>query len=185
MMRQGLAKPCGGGTASVLRRVAAAATLALLAGCLPTGQGDTAPDVTPINPGTVEVTALPPPGTVPVEAPAPVTATPAAATPAATEAAPPEPAPPEPAPEPVPAATPPSPEARACQRLGGVWIKAGGSGMMTCQRQTGEGMKSCRRAGDCAGDCLARSGTCSPVSPLFGCNEVLDDLGRRTTQCVN
>lgn len=150
-----------------------AGLLALLMGCLPGGQNTGAPGVTPITTGTVEVTALPPPGA-----------------PAAPAVAAETPSPPEPAPEQVtepaaPAAPPTSPEARACQRMGGVWIRAGTTGLMTCQRQTGEGARACRRASDCAGDCLARSGTCSPVAPLFGCNEVLDDLGRRTTQCVN
>jgi hypothetical protein len=32
--------------------------------------------------------------------------------------------------------------------------------------------------------CLARSGTCAPIMPLFGCNEVLDKQGRRVTLCI-
>ncbi len=107
------------------------------------------------------------------------------ALPAVEEAAAAPEAPPEPEPEPQAAPAPLSPEARACQRQGGTWIRAGVAGLMTCQRQTGEGLKSCRRASDCAGECLARSGTCAPVTPLFGCNEVLDGLGRRVSQCVN
>lgn len=57
--------------------------------------------------------------------------------------------------------------------------------MMACVRPTGEGLKACRRATDCRGECLARSGTCAPIAPLFGCNEVLDDMGRRMTQCID
>jgi hypothetical protein len=45
--------------------------------------------------------------------------------------------------------------------------------------------KSCSTSSECStGNCLARSQSCSPIEPLFGCNELLDAEGRRVTLCV-
>ena len=38
---------------------------------------------------------------------------------------------------------------------------------------------------DCDGMCLARSRTCSPIKPLFGCQDVLADNGTVGTVCVD
>lgn len=142
------------------------------------GAGD--PAVSPLAAEAIEVATLPPAGGTPATADG---ATAVGSTPdplsepdpepdqgavARTEAAPP----------------PPSPEALACQRRGGTYLRLAGGRLGTCQISTGEGQKSCARGSDCAGDCLARSRTCAPVRPLFGCNEVLDDMGRRMTQCL-
>lgn len=70
-----------------------------------------------------------------------------------------------------------------CTRTGGRMVKAGIAGAMTCLRDTRDSGKQCRKAGDCEGDCLARSGTCAPVVPLFGCNEILMNEGQRATLC--
>lgn len=43
----------------------------------------------------------------------------------------------------------------------------------------------CQRASDCSTACLAKSHTCAPVSPLIGCQDLIDDQGRTVTQCVN
>ncbi len=87
---------------------------------------------------------------------------------------------------PRPAPLPPNPlevTTRDCERTGGRMVKAGIANAMTCIHETSDSGKQCRRSGECEGDCLARSGTCSPVRPLFGCNEILMDDGRRATLC--
>lgn len=71
----------------------------------------------------------------------------------------------------------------SCERGGGTWAKVGSLGRI-CVKQTGQGAKSCDRKSDCKGECLAQSGTCSPIAPLMGCNDVLDGTGRRMTQCL-
>jgi hypothetical protein len=78
-----------------------------------------------------------------------------------------------------------TPEAKACQRRGGVWSKIGEGEARACLRRTRDAGKQCDADRDCQGVCLARSGTCAPVDPLFGCNDVLQDDGRRMTLCLN
>lgn len=79
---------------------------------------------------------------------------------------------------------PASPEEVACLRKGGLWIRAGKSIAMTCVKLTRDAGESCRREQDCQGQCLARSMTCAPYDPLFGCNEVLQNDGARVTLCI-
>lgn len=76
-------------------------------------------------------------------------------------------------------------EQAICERQGGRWGNAGDSTSKTCIKRTRDGGQQCRKENDCDGLCLARSGTCAPVKPLFGCNEILQDDGRRATLCVN
>ena len=111
----------------------------------------------------------PPPRGAPVPAPAGQPA--AAADAAATEAAPPPP--------------PKSPVQIACEKDGGTWGRAGSSIAMTCFKPTRDGGKSCRRESDCSTLCLARSRTCAPVTPLFGCHQVLQGDGRTVTLCLD
>lgn len=73
----------------------------------------------------------------------------------------------------------------ACIASGGTWRSGGLSGLQTCFRETRDGGRSCAAAGDCEGLCLARSRTCAPVTPLFGCNDVLGVDGARSTLCVD
>lgn len=73
----------------------------------------------------------------------------------------------------------------ACERKKGVWTQAGTTGAAFCQRPTRDGGKSCRASGDCEGYCLARSRTCAPITPMFGCQEILNDDGRVLTECLN
>lgn len=96
-------------------------------------------------------------------------------------------APPEPPAEipPPEATTPTSAEGIACVKRGGVWGKAGSTGLMACVNTTRDGGKQCRRDRDCEGACLARSGTCAPITPLFGCHEILQDDGRQVTLCID
>ncbi|WP_168199217.1 hypothetical protein [Pseudorhodobacter turbinis] len=73
----------------------------------------------------------------------------------------------------------------ACLKRGGRYVAAPGSGLMTCQEPTNDSGKQCRRAADCDGVCLARSGTCAPVKPLLGCNAILQNDGRRVELCID
>jgi hypothetical protein len=73
----------------------------------------------------------------------------------------------------------------ACERKGNMWSKAGASGASACVKRTKDGGKRCMSGKDCDGDCLARSNTCAPFTPLFGCNEILQDDGVRMTLCLD
>ncbi len=88
---------------------------------------------------------------------------------------------------PEPEAAPPEPPKSdlqvACERKRGTWADAG-AGRKICLQTTRDGGKSCTRESQCDGACLARSGTCSPVAPLLGCNEILQDNGARVTLCI-
>ncbi|WP_430463111.1 hypothetical protein [Tabrizicola sp.] len=45
--------------------------------------------------------------------------------------------------------------------------------------------KACNKAGDCLGHCMAETRTCSPVSPQFGCFEMLMEDGQKAGLCVD
>lgn len=137
--------------------------------------------------GPITATAITPGGGAAAAAPA------AAPAPAAVPAAPPAPAEPEAAPTADPpaapaAAAPPLPpksEAQlACERKKGVWSSAGKLAK-ACVFRTRDGGEACRAETDCDGLCLARSGTCAPLKPLFGCNDILDSMGRKVTLCID
>lgn len=86
------------------------------------------------------------------------------------------------------ASPPPRPRSEqeiACVKKGGSWVAAGKSGAKTCVRTTKDTGKQCNRKSQCEGLCLARSGTCAPVVPLFGCNEIFQDNGQRVTLCID
>lgn len=104
-----------------------------------------------------------------------------------TEAAkPPAPTPePAPAPSPEPAPAPLSPEQATCLAKGGTWAKVGMAGLHSCVTPTRDAGKSCRKADDCEGLCLARSRTCAPIEPLFGCNPILQADGTEATLCID
>ena len=89
----------------------------------------------------------------------------------------------------TPAAPPPpeavkSPSQIACEKTGGRFAKAGNSTTFVCARETCVGGKSCRRETDCEGLCLARSRSCSPITPVLGCQESPTQDGLRVTECV-
>lgn len=65
----------------------------------------------------------------------------------------------------------------ACIEDGGRFGKGGLSGGMVCFRTPSDANQGCSKSSDCEGDCLARSRSCSPIKPLFGCNEVLTVFG--------
>lgn len=82
-------------------------------------------------------------------------------------------------------AAPKSPAQLLCEKSGGQWLVAGETGAYICVSPTRDGGKLCRKKSDCQGLCLARSGTCAPFTPLFGCNDVLEKDGRRVTLCID
>lgn len=88
------------------------------------------------------------------------------------------------APDEAMSAAAPSPAQVACVRGKGVWTQTA-TGGSACVHYTRDAGKACRRPGDCEGECLARSGSCAPIRPLFGCNEILDDMGRPVTLCLD
>ena len=87
-------------------------------------------------------------------------------------------------------ATPPPPEPVkspsqiACEKKGGRFAKAGNATPVVSVRETRVGGKSCRRETDCEGLCLARSRSCSPITPVLGCQKSLTRDGLRVTECV-
>ncbi|AWB47937.1 hypothetical protein HYN69_04880 [Gemmobacter aquarius] len=182
-----------------MRRLLLPVLLATLAACTLSLPGKTARD-TPaaaILPGPVEVTTLAaPPSAIATAAPTPTAPTAAdAATPNQTPR--PEPRPTRPATRPAPDQTPdqtpdpaattprPSPEQSACLAKGGIWSANGTSPLRTCVTRTRDAGKSCRKETDCDGLCLARSRTCAPVKPLFGCNPILQADGTEATLCID
>lgn len=181
-----------------MRRPALLLALAVLSACQLSGLGGTRatdPAANPVTAGSITTTTLdaPAPAT-PAETTAPAAAASPASAPPTPETAP--ETPPEAATETTtdPAATsePPeipailkSPSQLACEDDGGRWAKAGEGGGMACIFQTRDGGKSCDSKDDCQGECLARSRSCSPIRPLFGCNAVLLDTGAEVTLCLD
>lgn len=170
---------------------------ALVAGCTLSGQkAADAPVGNPVTGDAIEVTSL--------DAPAP--AGPAAAKPASASAAkaaevakPAEAAKPADSAKPVeaqapveevaapeePAPPPMSAQEQACVKKGGTWAAAGKSGARACVKTTRDSGKHCSKASDCEGACLARSNTCAPINPMFGCNDILQDNGAMVTLCID
>lgn len=146
--------------------------LPLLAACqlaLPGRPEEAGVKANPITGGNVAVTPLDAPAAAPQ---------------------PPKPAAPDPAPQAT--ATPPevpsvpvSPEALECLSNGGTWGRVADTTAYSCFRQTRDAGKSCRRQTDCETECLARSRTCAPITPLFGCNPVLQADGREVNLCID
>jgi len=73
---------------------------------------------------------------------------------------------------------------KSCLASGGEYLPTAKQSY-TCTGVPKDAGKACSKASDCAGDCLARSRSCAPVVPLFGCNEVLDESGAQVTECLN
>ena len=89
----------------------------------------------------------------------------------------------------APAATPApapivSPEQALCEKSRGQWSASGSSTGHVCVHTTRDSGKACHRKGDCQGECLAQSGTCSPITPLMGCNDILQADGTEVTLCL-
>ena len=165
------------------------------------GRDRSVPEPTPVTAGTITTTTLDAAPTTPsttpdsAEQPTAAVTTAEAETGADTEAAAAaapevEPAGAEatatgtPDPEPPPQISK-SPSQIACEEDGGSWARAGSGGGMACVRPTRDGGKQCRSKTDCEGECLARSRTCAPIQPLFGCNAVLMDNGAEVNLCID
>ncbi|WP_143267451.1 hypothetical protein [Aquimixticola soesokkakensis] len=72
-----------------------------------------------------------------------------------------------------------------CLARGGSYETAGLAGLQACITRPADAGQSCQSASDCESACLARSRSCAPVQPLFGCNAILDESGREVTLCVD
>lgn len=189
-----------------MRRLSLVAVLvcaaSLLASCQGTLPGKGPADVTPnaVAGDPIEVTPLDAPaeGAAPPVAPGAKAAGPATAAPqdnpappaaAAAEepAAEPAASPAEPAPQPDMAETPVTPKSEkqlACEKKKGRWAKVGSGDKRACVFQTKDAGKRCEKESQCDSVCLARSGTCAPFKPMYGCNEILQDNGMRVTLCL-
>ena len=55
----------------------------------------------------------------------------------------------------------------------------------TCAKATPDAGKACTKASDCAGACLGETMTCSTMTPLFGCYEVVMEDGQKVGLCVD
>jgi hypothetical protein len=185
-----------------LRRLPLVAVLlcatGLFAACQTGGTGKVPNDVTPnaVAGDPIEVTAL---DALPGEAGASEAVT-VAPTTAGSDIAAPQAAPlataepetvavaPEPAPKPDLAETPVTPKSEqqlACEKKKGRWAKIGAGNKRACVFQTRDSGKRCERESQCDSVCLARSGTCAPYKPMYGCNEILQDNGARVTLCLD
>ncbi|WP_284162493.1 hypothetical protein [Frigidibacter sp. SD6-1] len=69
-----------------------------------------------------------------------------------------------------------------CIRSGGEFVHA--TGGFLCQSVPRDAGKACSSGRDCESACLSRSRSCAPVTPLLGCNEILNDGGVAVTQCI-
>lgn len=78
-----------------------------------------------------------------------------------------------------------SEQRQQCSKDGGRWGPLPGRQSFTCFQELSDANKSCSRATDCQGMCLARSRTCTPFKPFFGCHEVFSSGGARQTRCIN
>jgi hypothetical protein len=84
----------------------------------------------------------------------------------------------------APTATPGDIQRIACERRGGQLTPGPGPGSLICAITPRDAGQTCARSTDCEGECLARSRTCAPVTPLRGCHDVLDSSGRSTRLCL-
>jgi hypothetical protein len=71
-----------------------------------------------------------------------------------------------------------------CQARGGRFLPLKPGGALVCFTTPKDSGESCRAETDCESACLARSQTCAPIKPLYGCNEILTSSGLRMTQCL-
>lgn len=75
-------------------------------------------------------------------------------------------------------------QSAACEKRGGRFAQGGLSGNFVCYETTKDANNRCSNATDCEGLCLARSRTCTPVKPLYGCHDVLTIAGTVSTLCI-
>ncbi len=165
-------------------RFAGIVAVLMLSACVMGAAKDTpAPKANPIKGAPIATTSLDAPTAEKAPPSRPDEAKPAPQIPAPTDEKP-KAAPAE-APEVVaPEESALSPEAAKCAKTGGTWAGVGKSGAKACVRPTRDAGKSCTKQTQCEGFCLARSGTCAPITPMFGCNDIFQADGRRVTLCI-
>jgi len=72
-----------------------------------------------------------------------------------------------------------------CVSRGGTFAAGGASGLMTCFTTPKDAGKACSAGSECSTNmCLARSRTCAPISPMFGCHEIIEQ-GGSVTLCID
>lgn len=74
-------------------------------------------------------------------------------------------------------------QAAQCESGKGRFTRRGGAGTYVCVRPTRDANQSCNDSSECDGICFAKSRTCAPVEPLFGCYDALEG-GRVVNLCV-
>ena len=74
---------------------------------------------------------------------------------------------------------------QSCETAGGRMGLGGTAQLETCFRPEPDAGKSCTRAGDCSGMCLADTKTCSAESPVFGCFSFMNETGQPQEICVD
>ena len=72
----------------------------------------------------------------------------------------------------------------ACEKDRGRWGLAATKASYVCYRDLRDANKTCKVESDCEGLCLARSRTCSPIEPFYGCHQVLSNSGVPQTLCI-
>lgn len=72
-----------------------------------------------------------------------------------------------------------------CEKDGGTFGRGGIANTNVCLRTPRDAGKYCTQNSDCTSVCLARSRSCAPIDPLFGCNEVLIAPGSAATICID
>ncbi|WP_298675285.1 hypothetical protein [uncultured Lentibacter sp.] len=73
-------------------------------------------------------------------------------------------------------------DSAACEAGGGTVVF--GLAGPQCARPQPDAGKACTSNSDCAGLCLAKTQSCAPVTPFFGCHEVLAN-GSVATICID
>ena len=72
-----------------------------------------------------------------------------------------------------------------CEERGGRFGERPLTGGFVCYERTRDANQQCSTANDCEGLCLARSRSCAPIKPFFGCHEVLTASGAQATLCLD
>jgi len=76
-------------------------------------------------------------------------------------------------------------QSAACAARGGRWGQGGIAGTFVCYETPDDANAPCASETQCSTICLARSRSCAPVTPFFGCHEVLTASGGAATICID
>ncbi|WP_068112913.1 hypothetical protein [Tropicimonas marinistellae] len=72
-----------------------------------------------------------------------------------------------------------------CESGGGRFGTGPGGATRVCYKTPADAGQFCTTGADCEGLCLARSRTCAPEVPMFGCHEAIMENGLRATICLD